>query len=260
MLRRIHAEFIKLRYLPIVWLIGGTVFSILVLVFFLHYNDVESISAIGKNPWNKLWIATAGIFSIFMNVPFVILLISASVFIENSNSTWKKLYATPNSRMQILLSKLTAILLVIILTYFLLFSLTLCSAFILNLMLPELEISYYAIQPGLFFNIIALTFINSLGFIGIQFFLTLRLKNFLAPAALGIVAFIIALIIGVSNTPVSHYFPYTYTLIGQDFEMFTIDQIGIVDFSIFNSVQLTSIVVFLMFISLSLFYEAKSSI
>lgn len=260
MLRHIHAEFIKLRYLPVIWLIGGTVFSIMILVFFLHYNDVESISAIGKNPWKKLWIATAGMFSIFMNVPFVILLISASFFIENSNSTWKKIYATPNSRMQILLSKLTAILLVIILTYFLLFSLTLCSAFILNLMFPELEISYYAIQPELFLTSITLTFINSLGFIGIQFYLTLRLKNFLTPSALGIVAFIIALIVGVSNTPISHFYPYSYTLIGQDFEMFTIDHIGIIDYSIFNSVQMASIIVFLIFISLSLFYEVKSSI
>ena len=75
MIEYIRAEFIKLRYPPILWLIGSTVLAITILIFFAHYNDVESVSAIGKNPWHKLWEATIGIFSVFLNIPFLRLVI-----------------------------------------------------------------------------------------------------------------------------------------------------------------------------------------
>lgn len=260
MLKNIQAELIKLRYPPLLWLIGGTVLSIVTIIFFAHYNDVESISAIGKNPWIRIWKATAGIFSIFMTVPFIVLLISASIFIENHNSTWKTLYATPNTRSQIILSKILAVLLVIFFTYSLLILLTFFSAFVLNFFMPEIEIAYYNVQPEVFVKIIFITFLNSLGFIGIQFFLSLTFRNFLVPAALGIVAFIIALIVGITNTPISQYFPYAYTLIGQDFEMFTIDRIGIIELGIINSVQLCSIATFVFFVSISLFSERRKSV
>jgi len=260
MIKYIQAEFIKLRYPPILWLIGATVFSITVLIYFAHYNDVESVAAIGKNPWNKLWDASIGIFSIFMKVPFLVLLISAAIFIESHNNTWKYQYCAPVKRTTILAVKLISILLIIIFTYALLAIGTFCVAYILNFILPETEFSYYSIHFSSYSTKALYTLLNSLGIIGIQFFLSIRFKGFLVPAVIGIVAFIIGLIVGITNTPVSHYFPYAYTLIGQDFNMFTIDNIGIKDWGWINSVQVYSLITFTIFTSLGIFLEHKKSV
>ncbi len=260
MIKHIQAEFIKLKYPPIMWLIGATVMSISMLIFFAHYNDVESISAIGKNPWHKIWNASIGIFSIFMMVPFLVLLISAAIFIEHHNNTWKYQYCAPVTRIKVLLIKLISLLILIFATYVVLAVLIYGAAHLLNLFLPETELSYYTVHFSKYYSQAFWTLINALGIIGIQFYLSIRFKGFLVPAAIGIVAFIIALIVGVTNTPVSHYLPYAYTLIGQDFNMFTIDKIGIVDWGWVNSVQVCSVLTFLVFSVLGIWTEYKRAI
>jgi len=260
MIRYIQAEFIKLKYPPISWLIGATVLSISILIYFAHYNDVESISSIGRNPWHKIWDASIGLFSIFMKVPFLVLLISAMIYIEHHNNTWKYQYCAPVNRTKFSVIKILSLLLLIFITYTILAISTLLVAWILNFILPETEFSYYPISFSNFTAQALLTFINSLGIIGIQFFLCVRFRGFLVPAAIGIVAFIVALIVGVTNTPVSHYFPYAYPLIGQDFNMFTIDKIGIIDFGWMNSVQICSIVFFLIFSTLGIVMERRRSV
>lgn len=260
MLKYIQAEFIKLRYQPILWLIGATVVSITLLIYFAHYNDVESISQIGKDPWIKIWDGAIGIFSVFMMVPFLVLLMSATIYIEHQNNTWKYQYSAPVSRIKVLMIKLASFLMLIIIAFSLLALGIFCVAQLLNFIFPEMEFSYYSFHFSNYPNMAFFTLINSLGIIGIQFFLSIRFKGFLVPAAIGIVAFIIALIVGVTNTPASHYFPYSYTLIGQDFNMFTIDKVGVVDLGWINSVQLCSIIIFMIFTSIAIFLEHKRSV
>lgn len=260
MIKYIQAEFIKLKFPPIWWLIGATVLSISILIYFAHYNDVESISAIGKNPWYKIWSSTIGIFSIFMKVPFLVLLLSAAIFIENHNNTWKYQYTAPVTRVSVIFTKLISIILLITLTYILLAVCIFMVAYSLNYIFPETEFSYYPIDFTTYSHKSFLTLINSLGIIGIQFFLCMRFKGFLVPAAIGIVAFIMALIVGITNTPVSQYFPYAYPLIGQDFEMFRIDNIGIVNFGWVNSVQVLSIITFIVFSILGILMEQRRAI
>lgn len=260
MIHYIQAEFTKLKYPPIIWLICATVISISVLIYFAHYHDIESVSTIGKNPWLKIWGAGIGLFSIFMKVPFLVLLISAAIFIENQNNTWKYQYSAPVSRSKILMIKLCSLFILIILTYVIYAVSILGVAYLLNFLRPETEFSYYPIAFNEFASRALLTVINSLGIIAIQFFLSLRFKGFLVPAAIGIVAFIIALIVGITNTPISQYFPYAYPLIGQDFNMFTIDRIGIIDWGWINSVQVLSIITFIVFIVLSLSMEKNRKV
>lgn len=257
MIKYIQAEFIKLRYPPILWLTGATVMSISLLIFFAHYNDVESVAVLGKNPWIKLWNAAIGIFSVFMKIPFLVLLISAAIFIESHNNTWKYQYCAPVSRIKILSFKLLSILIIVVFTYLLLAIGMFGVAYFLNFFLPETEFAYYSIHFSTYTSASLYTLINSLGIIGLQFFLSVRFKGFLVPAVIGIVAFIIGLIVGITNTPVSHYFPYAYPLIGQDFNMFTIDNIGIVDWEWINSIQICSIATFLIFISLGVLSENR---
>lgn len=257
MIRTLKAELIKLKYQPIYWLMFGAVFSIVVLVFFVHYNDVEAITTIGENPWEKVWNATLGILSIFMTIPFLVLLIGSVIFIENHNNTWKYQYTVPFTRSTLVGYKLLAVLVVILAVYLSLVTITLFASYFLNYLMPEIEFAYYPLKLTSFVKGISTTFINSLGIIGLQLYLSLRFRGFLLPVTVGIVCFILAFIIGVSNTPISHYFPYCYPLIGQDFNMFTIDRIGITDFGIFNSVQIYSVVVFIFFVGLSLYGEKR---
>ncbi|MDF1695907.1 MAG: ABC transporter permease [Saprospiraceae bacterium] len=259
MIQYIKSEIIKCVYVPIIGLIGFSVFSVIFLVFLIHYVDVESIMFLGKNPWIKLWNSGAGFMSVFTFVPLLILLISAVFHIENQNNTWKQLFTVPVSKRKILLSKLSAIFILIFTFCFLIMISIVVIGWYLNHLYPESEFSYYPLQPFYFIKPTCITLINALGVIGIQFFLSLRFRNFLAPMTLGLFIFIVSFLIGVNNTPLSHYFPHAYTLIGQDLQMFTIDKIGIVDYGLFNSIQVYSVSMFLFFISMAIYLEEKRS-
>lgn len=256
----LRAEFLKLKYPPIFWLTAVVVLVVLAILFVSHFIDVNSVARLGENPWRKLIFATNGIFFIFMSVPFVVLLVGAAIYIEHQANAWKYLYVTPRYRVSTIFAKLLTLLLWLLFTMVILsFCIVLCG-YLLDVFLPELEFAYY---PFLFTKLVSSTthsLIALLGVIGIQFFLALRFKGFLLPACLGVIGFVVGIIIGSLNNPLARFYPYSYPLVVKDIDMFRIDKIGIIEYGWLNSIELSSMACFVVFVTLALYLESRRSI
>lgn len=255
----INAEFIKLKYLPSMWLSGAVVMAVLTIIFAAHMLDVNAID-LNVDPWRKTLVACKGIFSTFMAIPFTVLFVSAALYIEHQSNAWKYQYTIPASRVLVVLAKLTAILLWLILTIILLTLGLILVGYLLNYFLPEYEFSYYKIPYFHFLESMSHIFIALLGVIGIQYFLSFRFKGFLIPASIGIVAFLCGMILGSINNKMALYFPYSYPVIVKDHGMFATDKINIREFGWLNNVEIYSIIVFVFFIGLTCFLERKRNI
>lgn len=255
----INAEFIKLKYLPSIWLSGVVVMAVLVIIFAAHMIDVNAID-LNVDPWRKTLVACKGIFSTFMAIPFVVLFVSAALYIEHQSNAWKYQYTIPTSRVFVVLAKIAAILIWIIVTIIVLTIGLILVGHLLNYFLPEYEFSYYKIPYFHFLESISHSFIALLGVIGVQYFLSFRFTGFLIPASIGIVAFICGLILGSINNKLALYFPYSYPVIVKDHGMFITDKIGIKEIGWLNNVELFSIGVFLFFVAITCFLERYRNI
>lgn len=256
----IRSELIKLKYPPILWLSGFVCFLTLVIIFTAHYIDINNAITLGRNPWHKLNRGAQAIFSIFIAIPFIALIISSAIFLEYKNNGFKQLYTLPKNRIHILLYKLAAILLTIIATMFILSFGVILIGYILNLIYPETEFSYFSLPLAKLILSFVYIFISCLGIIGIQFFLSLKFKSFLVSASFGILAFVVGLILSTSNNVIARFFPYCYPIMCRDANVFDSSQLDIREFGFLNEIEIYSIIVFVIFILLSLFLERKKNI
>jgi len=260
MLQAIRSEFIKLRYLPLYWLIGFICFCIWAILITAHIADVNGAVTLSGSPWDKTMYACNGMLAVFMGSPFIILFIGAALYIEHQSQGWKQLYALPKTRISLLLSKLAAILISILLSFMLIIPGFLLSGYLLNGIFPEYEFTYYTPPFLEITTTIFKIFIALLGIIGIQFFMSTRFKGFLIPASVGVISFIVGLILATTNKSMALYFPYSYPMIARDRGMFRTDKIGIVDHGFLTNVEIYSIIVFLVFVALTLLTERKRNI
>jgi len=259
-IKAIQSELIKLRYPPVFWLIGFTVLITLTIVFAAHYLNINEIITLGKNPWVGLNNIGQSIFSIFISIPLIILFISSAIFLEYKNNGFKQAYALPKNRVWIVIYKLIAMIMCILGTLLLLGAGMITIGYLLNFIYPESEFSYYTIPGFDMIRSLGYGFISYLGVIGIQFFLSLRFKSFLAPASFGILAYVVGLILSSINHSLSLYFPYCYPTIARENSMLDNSELIIRDYGIFNEVELYSIGLFLIFIFLSFYLERNRNI
>lgn len=259
-IKTIHSELIKLKYPPILWLGAFFLISILTLVFSGYYIDVNQTVQLGVNPWNRLNVSTRAIFTIFMGIPFIVLLISAALNIEHQNHGFKQLYALPKSRGALLLSKLTALLLSFLFVTCLLILGNILIGYILNFIYPETEFSYFELPLLSLIKSYLYVLISFLGVIGIQFFLSLRFKGFLVPASIGILAYILGVILSSINHKFSVYFPYCHSTVARKNGIFDMETLGVDQHAILNQVEIYSIIIFVICILFSVYLERKRNI
>lgn len=259
-LRSISAELMKLRYAPILWLCFFVILMVSGLIFAASYMDQANIVQLGRNPWERHMGGGLGMFAVMMLLPFTVMLASTTVFIENHSLGWKFAYSTPRSRSHIFYAKLIAIILVLAGVTIILFVLNILCAYLLDFLLPEIEFRYYEMNLGHMIKEYIHVFISMLGALAIQYFLSLRFKGFLVPMSFGVIAFIVGIIIGSMNKPLALFYPYSYPAIVRDHRMFTINEIGIEQHGWFNTVELYSLVVFIVFVAFANILELRKDV
>ncbi len=260
MLRLIQAEFIKLKYLPIFWLCGVVVLTVFAIVFSAHFVDVNRVATLGGNPWQRINIASVGVFSVFMSIPFSVLLFSAALYLEHQFSIFKFQYTAPLHRAFTVINKLLTLLLIISFVFLLLIGSIFICGHLLDFFLPEMEFKYYTFQCLPFAQKLAHTFLSLLGLLSIQLFLGFRFKGFLIPAGFGVFAFIVGLILGSTDNAMALYFPYSYPFVVQDYNMFRIENIEVISYGWINSIEIRSFIFFLFFVSLTVFMESRRNV
>lgn len=138
------------------------------------------------NPWEKIIHDNWEISTAFLIPLYAILITSLIVQIEYKNNTWKQVYSSPRSNPDIFFSKFLVINSMIILC-FMLFSLSII-IFSYAANLVDSRYSFFAteIPWKMLWSLLWKIYYGIIAIITIQYWLSLRFKNFIVPIGIGL--------------------------------------------------------------------------
>ncbi|MBO9659032.1 MAG: ABC transporter permease [Chitinophagaceae bacterium] len=182
-----RAEIIKNKRGAAFWmcLIGS---AFIPFIYFLIYNlkPERYYERMATDPWRSHFQEGWQGFSIMLLPIFVVLTCSLIVQVEYKNNTWKQVFASPLSTGDIFFSKYIGIL-VMVLFLLIMFSVFLLLAGVLtDVFHPKFTFLETKVEWGMLFRRSIKTFISLLGIISIQYWLSLRFRNFIVPIGIGL--------------------------------------------------------------------------
>ncbi|RYY57988.1 MAG: hypothetical protein EOO05_17535 [Chitinophagaceae bacterium] len=192
LLTSVKSELIKTKRSSSFWLslIGAGVIPVIFLLIYLIRPD-KVVNQMKAMPWETHFFQGYQQFSSLLLPIFVILICSQIPQIEYKNNTWKQVFASPQSIGNIFFSKYIAIILMILFLFLMYNIFMILAAVIPSFIHKEISFLKHPINWAQLFELNLKTFISLLGIISIQYWLSLRLKNFIAPIGIGL-----ALLIG----------------------------------------------------------------
>lgn len=259
-INNISAEFLKIKATPVYYFVVGCGLLIAAFLFIGNTTNVHDLSRIGTNPWDTYLKQGMIIFSIFMIIPMLVLLISTVLYIEQGANAYKLLYTLPTTRGRIYVAKLVTLLILVMLSCILVLIMLVLSGFILGIFYPEFELTYYSPNYGDLIAKILHTFISTLGIIGIQYLLSVYSKHVLVPVGMGFIGLIVGFILFVRGSVMTLYFPYGYPMVAQNLGLVDYDYRTIVFGNWLSNIELYSIIVFIGAVILGYIYETKRSV
>lgn len=189
------AELIKTKRSASFWLslIGSAVIP---LIFFLMYViEPKNSDRFQDKPWELHFTQGWQAFAAFLLPMFVILICSLIPQLEYKNNTWKQVFASPQSIGNIFFSKYVSIV-IMILFLFLMFNLfMLLSGIVPNLFYSKYAFLKNSIDWGGLLKLNFKTFVALLGIISIQYWISLRFRNFIIPIGIGLGLLVISMIL-----------------------------------------------------------------
>ena len=213
-----QAELLKTRRTASFWLsISGAAFIPLLLFIALLTGDDATNAAMAKDPWKRFFGMGWQILSVFLLPMYIILVSTLITQIEFKNNTWKQVFASPQSLATIYFSKFLTIQLMIIFCCGLFNVFMILSAFAGNLFKPGYGFSDKAIDWKMLLQLNFKTYVSILGISALQYWLSMRFKNFIVPLGLGlamVIAGIIALNVQWTHL---HKYPYAFPILTYDF-------------------------------------------
>ena len=208
-----QSEWLKKKRSLSSWLviIGGFFTPLIIIIARLvNHNQLAALYA-KDGFWNQLWHSSWESMAIFLLPMGVILATSLITQIECKNNTWKQLHTLPLSFTVVFFSKL-AVIIVMVLQWFILFNI----GIYLSAVIPYLVISGvpYPKAPIPFLSILKedlYFFIDCLPIIALQYFISLKVKNFLIPVGIGFGLWVASL--SALSWKFGYLIPYTYCML-----------------------------------------------
>ena len=207
-----RSEFLKTKKTAAFWVcILGAAFIPLVNFIRLTAKADFFAERMQKDPWAIIirdnWITSA----IFLIPMFVILVTSLVSQIEFRNNTWKQVYASPRSYTDIFFSRFLVVH-TLVLFCFLMFNLFIVlSSLGVNLLKPQYHFTDHAIPWSSLFNNMFKVYFSVATITVVQYWLSLRFKNFIAPMGIGLALLITGL--SIHQWDKLYYYPYMYPAI-----------------------------------------------
>lgn len=184
----LRTEMIKTKRSAAFWICilgAGFLPAIFTLVMILNPKEIGN-DAYKMHPWETHFSKGLENFLVFLLPLFVIIVCSMIVQIEYKNNTWKQVFASPQSIGNIFFSKYSTILLMT-LFLFVMFNLFMIGGAVLaNLVHKDYTFLSHSINIKNILLMNLKSFVSLLGIISIQYWLSLRLKNFIVPIAIGL--------------------------------------------------------------------------
>ncbi len=255
-LRSLVAESYKLKRTPMLWLslIGGVTSAI--IVFLLFFFLIDEFIELNKNPWARYFQLSYNLMATLLLIPFVILVNSSIVQSEHTSNSWKYLYALPLKKSNIYFPKLLMTIALIALTLSIFFVTSVIGGYLLGVLRPEYEFNNYPMHAGIWMSLMLHAFLSILGVTAIQYWISIRWKNYIIPIGIGMMGFILSILV-VEEERISLYLPYCYSmLISQKLEFEELFNSGKLATENFRYVEWYSILCLVVFSFIG-FYEQK---
>lgn len=200
-------EFSKIRRTAVYYIILAGV-CLIPIVFFIAFlsKTAHFTPPAGINPWPSQIMRVYESIS-FMLIPTYLVLVTALYMnIEHRAKAWKQLLVYPNSKASLYFTKLGIIIILTIATYVLFIVATLLFSSLAAIFKPQLGFLNFAPLWLPMFKLTLKSFIGTLAILGLQFWLSTVMKNFIWPISIGIGLTIAGLII--LRWEYSMYIPY----------------------------------------------------
>jgi lantibiotic transport system permease protein len=206
----IKNKILKLKNTFAFWLTIISAIFIPVIYFIYYFSKHESlIPDEGVNPWNKFLVDQIMAAASLLIPLFIVLITSLIIQIEHNSSGIKHLFSLPIPKWSVYFGKLTTVFGMVLFTYLMFFGIMLFAGVVVGLIHKDLNFLMYTPNFERPIKLLFRSFIASLGILGIQFWLSFRIKNFIIPLGIGMVLVIAGLIVFQAEE-VSIYFPYAY--------------------------------------------------
>ncbi len=191
-----QTELIKTKRSSAFWmsLIGS---GMIPLIFFLVYtiSPEKNIPKFQDRPWDTHLFQGWNAFSAFLLPMFVTLICSLIPQIEYKNNTWKQVFASPQSVGTIFFSKYLAIMLMVLFLFLMFNVFMILVAVIANAIHGGYGFFNTSIDWSQLARMNFKVFIALLAVISIQYWLSLRFKNFIIPIGIGLACLVATMIL-----------------------------------------------------------------
>ena len=209
----LKSEFEKSRRTAI-WYLCGICAILMPLYALLLNTEEDKVTQFKQDPWNVVFIGESGMVMGVMILPFFLILICTLLAqLEFKNNTWKQVYTSPQSLLNVFFAKFLTIQMILI--GVLLISTLLMAGTVLAIhyfMFP-LNINGPSLQWYDFLIFMGRIYITVLAISAFQFWLGLRFRNFIVPIVIGLFLWIIAMMM-VESLSWEHdnKYPYLYPM------------------------------------------------
>lgn len=209
----LRSELLKTRRTSALYLTGA-VAALLPLVYLFDYATDDSDAGVLKpDPWQLYFLEGWKGINFVILTWFTILLCTLLAQIEYRNNTWKQVHASPVPTGHVFFSKFLSVQLLLVLflvVYNTLMFATATSLHFITPVLPFLD-HYFDVKGWLVMN--GNTYLAVLPISVVQFWLSLRFRNFILPIGIGLALWLLASYLAFELHAESlHLFPYAYPL------------------------------------------------
>ncbi len=206
----VQSEWLKRKRSATAWLTVTGAFFIPAIILARRLIQHESLLAVNTSPkvWEILYGQCWQYMAIFLLPLGIILAASLIAQLEYKNNGWKQLHTTSQSYRVVFFAKLSVILLML-LQFFILFNIGIyLTGIIPALLFTNVPFPQHSFPLFGFLSGNAKFFIDCLPILGLQYLLSIHVKNFIIPIGIGF-ALLIASLIALS-WQYGYLIPYTY--------------------------------------------------
>lgn len=193
-IRLVSVERMKLRGTAAWWLTlaGGALLPALYLTGFLTHS--RRLAALTGNPWLLLFDKEWQMLSFLLPL-YIVLVTSFVVQVEHRAGGWQLLLSLPIHRSTVYFSKLFLIIGIVLGCYGIFILLSLGTGTITQLVYPHLSFFRYTPPWETTLDRAGRSFFSTLGLLALQYWISLRFKNFVLPLGIGIAGTISGMIV-----------------------------------------------------------------
>ncbi len=208
-----QSEWLKKKRSLSSWLviIGAFFIPVIIIIYKLvHYKNLATTYT-KPNFWVELWQNSWETMALFLLPVGVVLATSLITQLEYKNNTWKQLHTSPQRLTTIFFSKL-AILLVMVLQFFILFNLGIyLTALVPYLLISDVPYPSASIPFAAILRENCYFFIDCLPIVALQYMISLQVRNFIVPIGIGFGLWIAS--ISALSWKFGYTIPYIYTML-----------------------------------------------